>query len=93
METIIALALGLLITTINPVNKISDKEVIITYNESSKRTSDLIHTDLAVRFDWVNQYVLGSASLTVKPYFHSTKQLTLDAKGFDIHSIRMNGMI
>jgi len=91
METIIALALGLLIVTINPINNVSDKEEIITYNESSKRTSDLIHTDLKIRFDWENQHVLGVASLTVKPYFHSTNQLLLDAKGFDIHSIRMNG--
>ena len=91
METIIALALGLLLATINPINKTSDKEEIKIYNESSKRTSDLIHTDLAVSFDWEKQHVLGKASLTVKPYFHSTNQLLLDAKGFDIHSIRMNG--
>ena len=91
METIIALALGLLLSTINPINKTPDKEEITIYNESSKRTSDLIHTDLAVSFDWEKQHVLGKASLTVKPYFHSTNQLLLDAKGFDIHSIRMNG--
>ena len=91
METIIALALGLLLATLNPINKTSDKEDITIYNESSKRTSDLIHTDLAVSFDWEKQHVLGKASLIVKPYFHSTNQLLLDAKGFDIHSIRMNG--
>ena len=91
METIIALALGLLLATVNPINKTSDKEEITIYNESSKRTSDLIHTDLVVSFDWKKQHVIGKASLTVKPYFHSTNQLLLDAKGFDIHSIRMNG--
>jgi len=91
METIIALALGLLLVTVNPINKTSDKEEITIYNESSKRTSDLIHTDLAVSFDWEKQHVLGKAILTVRPYFHSTNQLLLDAKGFDIHSIRMNG--
>jgi len=91
METIIALALGLLIATLNPINKTPDKQEITIYNESSKRTSDLIHTDLAISFDWEKQHVLGKASLTVKPYFHSTNQLLLDAKGFDIHSIRMNG--
>ena len=91
METIIALALGLLLATVNPINKTSEKEEITIYNESSKRTSDLIHTDLAVRFDWKNQHVIGKASLTIKPYFHPTNQLLLDAKGFDIHSISMNG--
>ena len=64
METIIALALGLLLATLNPINKTSDKEDITIYNESSKRTSDLIHTDLAVSFDWEKQHVLGKASPT-----------------------------
>jgi len=91
METIIALALGLLLATVSPINKISDKKEITIYNESSKRTSDLIHSDLAVRFDWKNQHVIGNASLTIKPYFHATNQLSLDAKGFDIHAISMNG--
>ena len=91
METIIALVLGLLLTTVNPINKTENIEEIKRYNESAKRTSDIIHTDLAVRFDWEKQYVLGKASLTIKPYFHSTNQLLLDAKGFNIHSITMNG--
>lgn len=95
METLIALALGLIIATANPSKKIklekTEKEEEIIYNETAKRTHDLIHTNLAVQFDWEKQHVLGTADLTLKPYFHSTDQLILDAKGFDIHSIKMNG--
>ena len=95
METIIALALGLLLTTINPIKKTEEKTITkeeekIIYNESAKRTHDLLHTDLVVRFDWEKQHVLGKADLILKPYFHSTNELVLDAKGFDIHSIKMN---
>lgn len=91
METFIALALGLLFTTNNPNSTLPEKEEIIIYNESAKRTNDLIHTDLEVSFNWEKQHVNGRAKITVKPYFHSTSQLVLDAKGFDIHSVKMNG--
>ena len=87
METFIALALGLLFTTNNPNSTLPEKEEIIIYNESAKRTNDLIHTDLEVSFNWEKQHVNGRAKITVKPYFHSTSQLVLDAKGFDIHSV------
>lgn len=57
------------------------------YNESYKKINDLIHTKLDVRFDWEKQRVIGKATLTLKPYFYPTNQLTLDAKGFEINSI------
>jgi len=92
METLIAIALALLVTTASPkveyTEKIDKKEI---YNESRKRLNDLIHTDLSVRFNWEKQYLLGKAELTLKPYFYSTNKLSLDAKGFDIHSVTMNG--
>lgn len=92
MEALIAIALAFLVSTGAPkveyAQKTEEKEV---YNESRKRTNDLIHTDLSVRFNWEKQHLLGRAELTLKPYFHSTNQLSLDAKGFDIHSISMNG--
>ena len=91
METLIAIALALLVTTTSPkveyTEKTDKKEI---YNESRKRLNDLIHTDLSVRFNWEKQYLLGKAELTLKPYFHSTNKLSLDAKGFDIHSVELN---
>lgn len=63
------------------------------YRASYTRTFDLIHTSLDVRFDWKKQQLMGKAELTLKPYFYATKNLTLDAKGFDLRavSIKKNG--
>ena len=92
METLIAIALALLVRTnttkVEYAEKLEEKEI---YNASRTRLNDLIHTDLSVRFNWEKQYLLGTAELTLKPYFHSTDELILDAKGFDVHSVSMNG--
>ena len=92
METLIAIALALLVSTnttkVEYAEKLEEKEI---YNASRTRLNDLIHTDLSVRFNWEKQYLLGTAELTLKPYFHSTDELILDAKGFDVHSVSMNG--
>lgn len=68
-----------------------DYSELPTYRASAKRTHDLIHTKLEVSFDWKKQHVLGKAQLDLKPMFYSTDLLELDAKVFDIHSIKMNG--
>ncbi len=62
-----------------------------TYNPSYKRTNDLLHTKLELSFNWEKQHVLGKAWLDFKPLFYSTNILELDAKGFDIHAIEVNG--
>ncbi len=68
----------------------SEKEYELpVYNESYNRTHDLIHTHLDIRFDWEKQYVLGKAKLELKPLFYPTDKLRLDAKGFDIHEIKL----
>jgi len=72
--------------------KKNQKYELPVYRATEERTHDLIHTDLDVKFDWSKQHLLGKASLKLKPYFYATDQLTLDAKGFDIHSVKMNGM-
>ncbi len=61
------------------------------YNPSAKRENDLIHTKLDLRFDWQKEQVMGKATLTLKPYFHPTDKVVLDAKGFDFHKITMEG--
>lgn len=50
---------------------------------------DLVHTELAVSFDWGKQYLYGKATLTLKPHFYPQNTLQLDAKGFDIHYVRL----
>jgi len=61
------------------------------YAQTYTRTNDLVHTKLDLRFDWPKQQVKGIATLTLKPYFYDTDQLELDAKGFDIYSIKLGG--
>ncbi|MEM9919577.1 MAG: DUF3458 domain-containing protein [Bacteroidota bacterium] len=61
------------------------------YNASYTRTNDLLHTRLELSFDWTKQHVFGKASLKFKPHFYPTDQLELDAKGFDIHKVQMEG--
>ena len=58
-----------------------------TYHPAAQREFDIIHTDLEIRFDWVNEHVLGRATITTKPYFYSQQFLLLDAKGMEIQSI------
>ena len=94
MEAIIALTLGILLS-INPAKNTPNASKIVeekkVYNPSAKRLSDVIHTDLAVSFDWQKQHVLGQADLIVSPFFYANDKLILDAKGFEIHSVNMNG--
>jgi len=66
---------------------VEPKEVV--YNASEKRINDLIHTKLEVSFDWDTQHLMGKATLTFKPYFYPTDSLTLDAKGFDLHTVEL----
>lgn len=63
------------------------------YNPSYTRTNDIIHTKLELSFDWANQYVLGKAWIDVKPLFYDVNELVLDAKGFDIKTIKVNGKV
>ena len=60
-------------------------------NPSAKREFDIIHTSLDLNFDWQNQHVIGIAELKVKPHFYPGSTLVLDAKGFDIKDVKING--
>jgi aminopeptidase N len=57
------------------------------YQATAARTWDLIHTRLQLAFDWEKQRVMGTASLSLRPYFYKDSTLTLDAQFFDIHYI------
>ena len=66
-----------------------------SYRSSATMVYDIIHTKLNLKFDWTKQHVLGQADLTIKPYFKSIHQITLDAVGFDVHKVNLanNGSI
>lgn len=59
-------------------------------NPSAKRDFDIIHTKLDLNFDWSVQHVNGIASLKVKPHFYPGSTLKLDAKGFEVKSVKVN---
>ncbi len=61
----------------------------VNYRASREHETDLIHTKLAVSFDWEKQYLNGTATLELKPWFYKMSNVTLDAKGFDIHSVKL----
>ncbi len=69
--------------------KTKEEFALPRYTPTARRTNDLVHTKLDLKFDWNMQRVIGVADLTLQPYFYPTAQVELDAKGFDINSIMM----
>ncbi|AHM60212.1 peptidase M1 membrane alanine aminopeptidase [Flammeovirgaceae bacterium 311] len=62
---------------------------IHNYQQSRTKLFDLVHTRLEVAFDWQKQHLLGTATLELRPWFYPQSTLTLDAKGFDLHSVQL----
>ena len=60
-----------------------------TYQGSAPKVHDLLHIKLEVAFDWAKQHLMGKATLTLKPHFYPSQKLTLDARGMDLHEIRL----
>lgn len=77
--------------TDNPVAVQDMPDTLPVYRNTAKLDNDIVHTKLDIRFDWSKKHVLGKAWITAKPYFYSTNSITLDAKGFDIHKITLDG--
>lgn len=61
----------------------------LPYRASKPRVHDLLHTKLEVSFDWQKRHLLGKATLLLRPYFYPQDSVVLDAKGFDIHSVKI----
>jgi len=63
------------------------------YRPSATLAYDLLHTKLELSFLMDSQFVLGKAHLTMKPFFKPISEVTLDAVGFDIHSIKSDATL
>lgn len=61
------------------------------YNPAATRTSDLLHTRLDLRFDWDTEQVIGEATLELRPVFHPTEEVVLDAQGFVFNRVALEG--
>lgn len=60
---------------------------VAIYKGERTRHFKLQHTKLEVSFDWEQQYMHGVATLKMEPYFYGQSNISLDAKGFEIHEI------
>ena len=67
-------------------NKVSTRPV---YNASNTKNFDLIHTKLAVQFNWEKAYMYGKAEITLVPHFYTQNELVLDARGMDLHKVQL----
>ena len=59
------------------------------YRSFPEKENDLVHTKLIANFDYTKSQLNGEVWLELHPHFYATNQLTLDAKGMDIHNVSM----
>ena len=67
-------------------NKVPTRPV---YNASNTKNFDLVHTKLAVQFNWEEAYMYGKAKITLVPHFYTQNKLVLDARGMDLHKVQL----
>ncbi|QEC75741.1 M1 family metallopeptidase [Mucilaginibacter ginsenosidivorax] len=80
------------LATIGALNQVFAQEkpanpIATTYQETPAKINNLVHTKLAVSFDYKKRYLYGKEWLTLKPHFYPTDTLRLDAKGMDLKDI------
>jgi aminopeptidase N len=61
----------------------------ILYRAAAFKVNDLVHTKLAVRFDYAKRYLYGKEWLTLRPHATATDSLRLDAKGMVIKAVAL----
>ena len=70
-------------------SSVKQDQIDLPYHPSKTKVFDLLHTDLRVQPKWENQSLEGTANLLLKPYFYSSDQLVLDAKGMTFNSVSL----
>jgi len=60
------------------------------YRATHTKVTELKHTKLKVNFDYQKEQMNGEEWLTASPFFYSTNELTLDAKGMLIHEVALD---
>ncbi len=82
--------LDTMVISAEAVPKNPEDYVLPVYQASQSRPNDLKHTKLRLSFDWEKEQVIGQATLKLEPTFYPQNSVTLDAKGFEFKSIRLN---
>ncbi|KFC22920.1 M1 family metallopeptidase [Chryseobacterium sp. FH1] len=60
------------------------------YRATHTKVTELKHTKLKVNFDYQKEQMNGEEWLTASPFFYSTNELVLDAKGMLIHEVALD---
>ncbi|KQR92587.1 peptidase M1 [Chryseobacterium sp. Leaf180] len=60
------------------------------YRATPTKLTELKHTKLKVSFDYQKEQMNGEEWLTASPFFYSTNELILDAKGMLIHEVALD---
>jgi len=60
------------------------------YQASRTKIFDLIHTDLDLKFNFIEKSAHGKAIISLKPHFYAQDSVQLDARGFEIISLSKN---
>ena len=67
---------------------------LLPYQATPKKTWDILNTKLDVSFDWTNCYLLGKATINLKPHFYPSNITEIDAVGFTLNDVSIiNGNI
>ncbi|OSZ78369.1 hypothetical protein CAP35_08935 [Chitinophagaceae bacterium IBVUCB1] len=59
------------------------------YRAASTKEWEIVHTKVALIFNWKEKTANGVATLTLTPYFYATDSILLDAKTMDIQKIEI----
>lgn len=70
-----------------PAPIVEDTSWKANYRAFPTKENDIVHTKLAASFDYQKAQLNGEVWLKVHPHFYPTNQLTVDAKGMDIHQV------
>jgi len=54
------------------------------YHAANPRIFDILHTRLDLEFDWEKRWIIGDATIKLKPHFYPQDILILDAKSFEV---------
>ncbi|MGV8946046.1 MAG: M1 family aminopeptidase [Lutibacter sp.] len=61
-----------------------------TYQGEREKINNLVHTKLKVDFNFEKSQLNGEAWVTLTPHFYTVNKVTLDAKSFSIHEVKVN---
>ena len=62
------------------------------YRAEREKVNNLVHTKLKVAFNFEKSQLNGEAWITLTPHFYPTNKVTLDAKWFKIHNVKVNNI-